>query len=754
MIRHNYGSSLELHFEEIGGAPLLDSILSTLRLGEAMFPIVGLCCRRVTSTFQRRLCLSHYRFIGIAALAGAPACVAWLVKSHRKTRMETMPKSPSGVDARIYDDSGHGHCDDEPEQWARGVTVKEVMWVMSGLCRAGNVRMLRAMFGGQRGEEAERGSPSFPALWDGRLIPEWEQRGRNANLGADSGASDRIANPTTSPRDYMMQAPSSWIHSITKEACISGNLETVKWVVYTFLVTEESNEQWRQIGWFLTKGLTLALPRGHREIVEWLYDKLYLATGLRPPMCVLWQACEGKDPTIVKWLLEKGLDPRKWNIAPFVVQNKHSSVPLCKWLKDGKWWNCKSIKNTLRSVKNPDVAKWILTTFLKVSPDRNCVDHMCANLGVEFTKWVYRTVPFKATTDSFILACEHKSSIPLLQWLSARVSLLPSILIRALHRSLRFNHPETAEWLESTFHVMNQVNASDVVAGTILAKICNNPYCLDQVEGLKWFLDHLSRHSNISVTLVRKAIRLATENMGANGLELVLKAFPAQFSQLLRHPQRLSHEEDDGGESFPTSLLESMVVSFMSMGGLERLKWLLSTINQLSSPPLLTSDAVARVLNCDNYRFSHSCPTKVMKWLVIQFRLNASHIKRDFNCLLYRNLNWNNRSGVKWLVTSFGITSQEVLDMFDRWLPFIPRLYGLDLDTWNMLLAMFPPLDDVTVIRKHFMPILAQSAFIGRPTAARLGISIDEVRQYYGKNGRATTTPEVDHWLGETKYSC
>ncbi|KAH3766343.1 hypothetical protein Pelo_1788 [Pelomyxa schiedti] len=511
--------------------------------------------------------------------------------------------------------------------------------------------------------------------------------------------------------------------SLIKQACMTGNLDAVKWLLAdsVFAVPQE------EAPWVVFIPMRMAALEGHMEVVKWLFDHFELATRVPPILlsnAAQYYCAGGADPGGIKWWIERSFVLPHCDLLSIVLKNNHASVKMCQWLKE-QWEGTTEVHAfTLQMIKKPEVLKWALTT-LAVSPDSDSLSEMCSSHGVDFAEWLTSERHFTPTTSTFILACctarKDVSTTQLLRWLSVRVTLTPQDTIRSLIYALRRSNITIADWLESTFHVMESLNSK---AGTYLVKICNRKFNYNsQSDGLKWFVSHLSNPEKVSASAVRTAISKTGMQYRVEEVECLLSSFPHCIPN--NRAPNLNY------------LLEGLLVVFMN-ATLSKLQWFVSFLE----PSLLTTELAARSLA---HRKFHPHSTKVVKWVANKFHLRPEHIKANNNHLLFKMLDLTKSSGAEWLISSFDITLPEVVAMFDYWWRSEATFFDTSLATWRMLLNKFPGIDS-SVIRQHMMPIVSNSPFTGTFTINAFGITIDEVRQY--RSGQHSPNEGVLIWLG------
>ncbi|KAH3731375.1 hypothetical protein Pelo_17795 [Pelomyxa schiedti] len=498
------------------------------RAAEAMFPIVGLVCRRALA-FDPRFgaYIGSYFAIQTAASVPAPSCAAWILSNrHVRGRIDNdigdLFSAPYSGEADIEatstssTSSGVGGIDSEGSigeggrrvrGYGRGedfvgvdVVVKEVSATVAGLLMGGHVGLATTLFGGG-GDHSEEYRVvattsnticTLPRLWDGRRVASWETA-CHTDCGADDG--------TMGCR---------WLVDV-----LGIGMKEAPLVMY--------------------EPMRFCVYDGKMEVVKWLFERFGFGSNLHQTAhSELCSWCSmGSCPGNLKWFNVALLDSTSEEyVTRSLVSNKHSTVEDCKWQP----WVERYIRgggytDLLEDVHNPEVVKWLVTT-LSSQPGEDDLNRICKKTGdVELTQWLVTEHKFTPTAATFESACStpRKKGSTLARWLSPRVSLSQTNIIKSLVSALIWGNMEVAEWLDETFHVMDAVNSNAEVAESCLVEICTElgDY-KDKVVGLEWFLQHLSApdHSGISMSCIHKAISQALPYR-TNAIALLLETFPA-----------------------------------------------------------------------------------------------------------------------------------------------------------------------------------------------------------------------------------
>ncbi|KAH3766697.1 hypothetical protein Pelo_1459 [Pelomyxa schiedti] len=673
--------------------------LDVFRTAGAMFPLVALACSRV---LRRTLNggRSHYHALWVAAKAGSGSCVSWIVAHHARDSRE-------GTRRR------------------RLSTVKEAGWVLCGLCDSGDVAAARSLFGGGEGDNMSGGG-TFPwSLWDGYRVPEWCR-----DLDGTATAANT---PIIGSETDVSELRNDVLEYVKSGGGVSGrgwkHLESVKWLVSALRVGADDS-------WVFLASLRLALWYGATEVAGWLMSEFNLATKFPSPTSQshLASRCgSGHAPENVKWFVETFPTlSTGGHLLSTVMRNERSTVELCQWLKN-HFPEESIIDYTLASIRSVNIGKWALSAF-PIEAGEATLNEMCRCIqDISFVEWLITERNFTPTATTFVSVCStSQGGCALPQWLSTKVKLDPADIQLSLEHALHANNTAIADWLESTYGVMGAVNSRPEAPGAMLVRMCEDlGYFTGGVDGLHWFLQHIPHPEQISAASVRGAFLATLKYCRVNFALQLLEVFPKYKPQ----------EED-------RQLLESILKIFLKGDQVK-----LRSLEALFDCSLFTREMVTKCMTHPAFR---PWSSKCVKRAIALFRLEGTHIKQNHNSLLFNLITRKKPSCVEWLIDSFEITLDEVIDMFgNRLRPSRGNSFVIDLETWKMILRKFSKID-ADVIRKHFMLVAVNSPSVATFTMHKFGITIEEIRcQFDGCGGDyersesgARLTPELRMWLG------
>ncbi|KAH3763063.1 hypothetical protein Pelo_5115 [Pelomyxa schiedti] len=660
-------------------------------LAEALFPLVARACRRAVAACRLRH-KSTYNAIADAAAAGSPACVAWLV-AHKR----------------------------------RSLPAKEVVAVLRGLCLAGQLGAAQKLVG------TPAGAGTLPKLWDGRSVAGWGSEcivRPNAGIYATTAAaiitaseSERGIKRDSCEDTSVVEVLQS--EGLVNEVCGVGGVDVVKWLVSLIGIGKENAR------WMLRDPLWIALRKGHLDIAGWmLFDGLDLVNTLSlSTLESLTESCAiGRHPENLKWCLEKFPQGVRPSVFVFILGNKHSSLELCQWLAGE--WQIDMIKQeyNLLAIKNPDIAMWLLENL---EESEKTLEKLVGHIGnVSLAEWLIREKHFTPTLSTLFTTCSMKTGgSTLSRWLSTRLTLSQSDLLNTLQRALQWSNREVADWLEDTFHLMDVVNSDPELASSTLVEISKTgDDCDDVVRGLKWFIDRLSKPREISATSVQKAISQISEGCWDWGsVLLLLETFP-QFE--LTPPIEEALLQD-----LWNTVLKADVITIQHF----------VEIFPTTLLSLLTQDFVSTCLTSSECRTFSS---KVVKWVIGHFHLDSIHIKANHSFLLCNLLSMRKNQCAEWLLESFSITLEDIIDMVLNWYSdevssnSSNSFHSLDVQAWKMIVKRFPTINS-QIIRDHLMYIVVLSPFHAIFTMDKFGITLDDIRM----TSTLSWFPDTQIWL-------
>ncbi|KAH3722616.1 hypothetical protein Pelo_18678 [Pelomyxa schiedti] len=562
--------------------------LDVIGLAQAMFPLVPRACHRVMAgptDPDGDDPGSTYGIITIAARALAPSCIAW-ISNHRQIGTITNIRSSSSSTSSESDNSNNSNNNN----------------LVVGSTSTGNVPRLvaaRALLGDRdhhdvtgAGIEMDHAPYSadascvggtLPLLWDGRCVARWRAAAdycvvsgaeNDARLCAEGGGGG--GTEVVSLRQKVVEYSRASCGRKAFSVCDTDNVEFAHWLVSVLGIEMDDAP------WMFYQPIWCALYRADTQVVKWLFERFQLGERLDPLVLVdLFEWCvRGISPGTFRWFVEKKfpMPLRTGVLVPTLLRNESASVEDCQWFESAIL-SVGVDDELLMQMQNPEVVKWVLTK-VPLNPSEEALNVLCGNLGdVEFTQWLITEKKFTVTPQMFEFGCACTTSkgggLALAKWLSTRVTLSQSDVTRSLLKALQVRKIEVAEWLENTFHVMNDVISQPGGAEIALTELCTG-FNTSDTAGLRWFLQHLPHPLQLHVSGTHNAISEAVSFNLWEWVAVLVDTFP---------------------ESVPRHQLSTILTGLMrhDLGALQR--FITKSVGEGS--PLLTPEFMGPCLTSD-----------------------------------------------------------------------------------------------------------------------------------------------------------
>ncbi|KAH3766068.1 hypothetical protein Pelo_2070 [Pelomyxa schiedti] len=573
-------------------------------VAEALFPLVALVCRGVAAAphvvprprAAYEEVHSHHFDLRCAALAGSASCVRWILRH------------------RSHDGSGG---------------TRECLSVLWGLCGGGHLAMAQQLVDGGPGE------PSW-ARAAGLAWPAGENDLRDEVRAVDVGQY----------RDHD--------DTLLSEACRAGHLETAKWVASRFRLRDN---------WDLAAPFAAAVAAGRLDVAQWMWGSFgvgwaFNTLGFDYPCGFSF----GGNLEMIKWLV--GLFPEGWKwgassetsspmvFAWGVLSNRgltlRERIEAFQWLKSYFHFDQPALQTVTDNTSSVESLKWLLDTQ-GVQLTGSIRWWWREVEGLESVEWVVEHFPISIKPDTFVEACGNfKDDLNCVKVLSRVVNLTPAHRKEALIKALTRCNITVANWLESTFSVMEKnVGADTEQANSALLTLCRGYYNYGDVRGIKWFFRHIPV-SIIKEVTVAKALCASTYSVLAFLLNLF--AFPAQSEQIKRQwLKALATALDDQGGWSP------LLTQIVSHGG------------------LTPGEVSFRIHICEQ----DFCCSKVLKRLIHEFHITEQLVNKGV--ILSKLMESGKTRCAEWFIHHFHVNLAEVSKTGDISFPM-----------WKMLLKVFP----------------------------------------------------------------
>ncbi|KAH3732877.1 hypothetical protein Pelo_16287 [Pelomyxa schiedti] len=265
--------------------PLAPDVVSCLlRAGEALFPLVALCCRAAAPTHHKhREPSAHYRSIEDAAAALCPKCIAWIVRDKAKKRASARGDTEREMSRDPEEGEGERDRGREPER-ERG-RAKEQVAVLTGLCRGGHLRAARAFVGTNNcecwvdvGVDVDVDVEVEGRATNNKVLLLWPSSSPSRG-GVGSGTRMEPQAGTVVPsllnwnhaairENEPVLAEEFWsergVFKIMREVCVKGHLDVLKWILSSFFQIWQGNKI------ILIPLVHEASRSGHLDLLKWL----------------------------------------------------------------------------------------------------------------------------------------------------------------------------------------------------------------------------------------------------------------------------------------------------------------------------------------------------------------------------------------------------------------------------------------------------------------------------------------------------
>ncbi|KAH3756515.1 hypothetical protein Pelo_11706 [Pelomyxa schiedti] len=571
-----------------------------------------------------------------------------------------------------------------------GAADKERMAVLWGLCAGGHTEMARD-FVGRRGAGGAWGACDGDG--DGDCGLAWPEEDRD------------LVELIRSHTGYF---------SLMYNVCGNGHLGTAKWVAERFGIRET---------WEVADTFVHSLGSGRLDVAKWMADT-FQCDHLQWYSYVNFDwIAGGCCVDVAEWLMERlpDCDFNSGGILSIVSYSKNDTeevLKLCQWIHE----KFSLSPHEVASIYNGAVLKWAADTFHVTPTVENLNDLFSSrSLELSFVEWLIVNQNITPNNESYISACKNPNDdVGVVSWLlTNRAPLTPAVLIELLCASLAHNNMRIASFLEFHYHIMDEVNTSPSGVPDVLLSICNHSHAEEEkTDGIEWFLHHTSTQripDDAGAEIVNCSL---TSSMYPATLLLLekLRIDPIKFPKLMRDVLVQIASTD-------VTLLKRLV----SIVGID-------CYNQ---------EVIVECLTNDKHGVYSS---KVTKWLVMQYHLEASQIKSNTNFLLYNLLYMKKNNCSEWLIRTFDITLPEILDMMTKWFT-IDSYSRANLNTVKLLMRLFPSITS-DMIRKCFLrialssPVTAQYIINKFPT-----ITKQDLAEYHAKEHTLQVSVETRLWL-------
>ncbi|KAH3764143.1 hypothetical protein Pelo_4018 [Pelomyxa schiedti] len=443
-----------------------DDVVWAFRAASALFPLVALVCRGVAAApavLKRpgdEYPEPHSRHwdLRCAALAGSTTCIAWMLR-HKPTTNN----------------------------------AKDCLGVLWGLCGGGHLALAKQLVDGDDADAGtdKRGAGGLGCDYGRRANARWVRESGLEWPVCANGLRDEVREVvvTRGGDDTLMSV-----------VCAGGHIDTAKWVVERFGLKES---------WELAAPFMAAVRAGKLEVAKWLCSSFGVVwavnmLGLNYPA----DLSVGGDLEMIKWLVEVFPDSWKWEkdaktCTPLVlcdVMNNRDitlkeRIEAFQWIKSYFSFDQEAIQNaSLQRITNVESLKWLVETHGVVLSDALLSVLWWKSVeGVESVEWLVKHHRMSLTVATFVGACRNiKDDLHCVKVLSQVVDLPPTSPDEALVVALATGNMKIANWLESSFHVLEKnIKSSPERVNSTLGELCTRSGNHCDTRAIKWFFQQV-----------------------------------------------------------------------------------------------------------------------------------------------------------------------------------------------------------------------------------------------------------------------
>ncbi|KAH3764899.1 hypothetical protein Pelo_3231 [Pelomyxa schiedti] len=412
-------------------------IMAVLRAGEALFPLLALCCSAVTSAVARScasspsppLLPSHHDVIRWCAVSRCPRSAEWILSHNRggdggdaatRNRMRMSIDVLTGL-------CWGGHIDDARSFVEKGRAWGSVRWPVPSATTT------------NAAPSTNSGMPQLPAVQD-----YCSSSSSGSSVDACTGAS-KISTLVGYPKELASSSEEvrlvieefwseSGIIRLIEGVCKGGHLEVLKWVVSSFPI---GSDLWCR------GALHSAIYGCHIDIIRWLthnfpvYERDWQSLPVMKTKHVGVQAIKKLAEEFPLWVLSST------SFCSAAAGCKGSPtdevLSVCNWFKDTfSPQDDAFLPPPGRSTIDPEIIKWIAS-------DGNedviwAAWTYCYNWGIDLVKWFIEEKSVQPTENHFMLPYVGKPSFQktfVAQNFRCQKLLLPKMIRGQNDRTLR-----------------------------------------------------------------------------------------------------------------------------------------------------------------------------------------------------------------------------------------------------------------------------------------------------------------------------
>ncbi|KAH3765002.1 hypothetical protein Pelo_3139 [Pelomyxa schiedti] len=503
------------------------------------------------------------------------------------------------------------------------------------------------------------------------------------------------------------------------------DLETAKWLIERFRFHEP---------WEFADMLSRACEVGNWKLLKWLNDTFHLHSNLKvdPARHLLKSACTGGNLDCAKWVVETFSTPQselqQFNLLLWTLSSyqdgaiKSSHIEVASWLKESFGITDLGVDTQKQVIAHCELAmvKKIYELLGISTPPVELLKSALKHGDIHRIRWFVEDFNRQLTPEHFIQACGNRrnTSFTLAEWVCSKLTqpLNSAQLASALAKALGIGNTCLSDWLNETFHVIDQIQMSPTSLSKELEEICNNlsRAVSDGLQGVKWFLARIKKE-NVGLDSVTQACFTA------------LKKGDADIGLLLLEEFHIPPERNP--KLFPKFL--KVITRTMDMDRL---------VKVLSLHTFSQEDAAQCLAGiCSNIS------SKMVKYLIRRFHLQREHIIMRKNNLLHRLISFRKINCAQWLVANFHLDARDILEMEAGGNTYYWNNEGPFIVLWRWIIEALPTIGTVEV--QALIPFAVISPLCAQKVMQHYGVTLDTISRHCADSFALFFSRVMSSWL-------
>ncbi|KAH3767694.1 hypothetical protein Pelo_463 [Pelomyxa schiedti] len=411
--------------------------------------------------------------VGVATAASAAATSGITTTCSSSCTASTTPITTTSSSS-----SSAGDIDEETAaRIARGKRTKLCFMLLSGLCVGGHVGLARKLVSNQ-----------IMGVW--WPLPEDPESAILDEYISDSAILSKVAELKDLEtvkwlvERFGFHEPWEFAQAVSG-ACDVGNLALLEWLDETFnLHSELKIDSSRHL-------LKNACASGHLPCVKWVMEKFPVSGE------------ELRDFDLLLYTLQPSHDGATTS----------SHIEVACWLKENLGITDLDFETQKKVVSHCELemVKQIFALVGINSPSEELLKPILKRGDLSRAKWLVEDNNRQPNPEHFILACRNRkaNSCALAEWVYSKLTQPLSLtqIALALANALAIGNTSLSDWLNDTFQVINQIQSSATLVSQELEDICRNLSRTVKegvgILGVKWFLTKINKESVALESILR-----------------------------------------------------------------------------------------------------------------------------------------------------------------------------------------------------------------------------------------------------------